>query len=166
MEQASLEVQEAQSSWRRSRLRWLQCYEEALRQAPEGARAAVHVAAKEQAALMDWALEPGGPQDGAAGEFETAKHHLEHRWIEKTAFSTAERLLERMSDRVTERLVERLGEGVVARGAERVAERGVERVAEAALQRAGPLGAVDFDGLQAWFLLLGELAEHRFACGV
>ena len=66
MEQACVEVQEAQLAWRRSRLRWLQSYEEALLTA--GARA--QRAAEEQAALMDWAVKghEGGLWSFLAGE--------------------------------------------------------------------------------------------------
>ena len=52
------------------------------------------------------------PQHGETTDFHVAKHHLEHRWIEKTAFGAAERVVERMSERVGERLAERVGERV------------------------------------------------------
>ncbi|CAK9003635.1 Vacuolar amino acid transporter 2 [Durusdinium trenchii] len=68
---------------------------------------------------------------GASGDFATAKHHLEHRWMEKTAFGAAERVVERMTERVG------VGERLAERSAERLVERGMERGAEIALQRAG-----------------------------
>lgn len=160
MEVAAAEVQKAAAALSMSEAEWLKCYEAALRDSEEHLEE-VQRAAAEQAVRMEWsALAPRGSQGDGNGdqgdhgghgghgdgdEFHTAKHHLEHRWIEKTAFGAAERVVERMTERIGERLAERVGErvgerlveGVGERLAERSAERMVERGAELALQRAG-----------------------------
>lgn len=66
-----------------------------------------------------------------------AKHQLQHRWVEKTGFGAAERVVMHVSETLGERAAERIGEQALERGVERLAERAVERGAEVAFEKAG-----------------------------
>lgn len=104
---------------------------------------------------------------GASGDFATAKHHLEHRWMEKTAFGAAERVVERMTERVGERLAERVGERMTERVGERlvegVGERLAERSAERLVERGMERGA---EILGRCSNILGKILHDFAACWI
>mmetsp|Transcript_97639 Transcript_97639/g.252666 ORF Transcript_97639/g.252666 Transcript_97639/m.252666 type:complete len:320 (-) Transcript_97639:63-1022(-) len=70
-----------------------------------------------------------------------AVHQLEHRWIEKTGFGCAERVVERAAETLAERMIEQGGDRMVEAAAERLVEAGTERIVErsteVALEKAG-----------------------------
>lgn len=169
MQKAAAEVQKASAELSICEAAWLAAYEAALRMAEDDAEAAaVRRAAAELKSqpgvcyntlqtfhdevecLAPSHSEPGSLHSQSHGEqhahscddeFHTAKHQLEHRWIEKTAFSAAERVVERMTERIAESMGERVGERLAERGVERLAERGAERLAERGMERLAERGA-------------------------
>ena len=170
MRSAAAEVQKACAQLSACEAAWLAAYEAALRTAEdEMEAAAVRKAAADlksqpgvwhntlwtfhhEAEDSEGPLDPSCPKaehrqpdghgdhHGHDDEFHTAKHQLEHRWIEKTAFSAAERVVERMTERITESMGERVGERLAERGVERLAERGAERLAERGMERLAERG--------------------------
>jgi len=61
-----------------------------------------------------------------------AKHQLEHRWIEKTGFGVAERVVAHAADSLTERMAEYGTEYMIERGAEHLAAQALEKASEGA----------------------------------
>jgi hypothetical protein len=61
-----------------------------------------------------------------------AKHQLEHRWIEKTGFGIAERVVAHAADSLTERVSEYGTEYLIERTAEHLATQAVEKASEGA----------------------------------
>ena len=163
MQRAAADVQKAAAELSASEAAWLAAYEAALKTAEDDAEAAaVRRAAADlqsMAGMCHGVLrtfydeqpssaeggqtnghgEHHGPADG--DDFHTAKHQLEHRWIEKTAFSAAERVVERMTERISESIGERFGERLAERGVGRLAERGAEQLAERSAERLAERGA-------------------------
>jgi hypothetical protein len=61
-----------------------------------------------------------------------AKHQLEHRWIEKTGFGVAERVVAHAADSLAERMAEYGTEYMIERGAEHLATQALEKASEGA----------------------------------
>jgi len=131
VKQATAELQAREAAWRQVReTAWKTAHSElgpdaSWRQpeAPEKAHGNGH--------------DNGHGHDDHADPLHGAKHQLQHRWVEKTGFGAAERVVEHVAESLTERVLERAGERAIERGGERLAERAAERAIEGAGQRAG-----------------------------